>query len=85
MSCDAWRNRAMKTIIVLILTALLPIGCVPPPMTQTQNRIYDEHGKYKGRVNAEGRIFNEHGRYEGRIDSDGRIYDEHGQHEGVAK
>jgi len=52
---------------------------LPPPMTQTQHRIYNEHGKYKGRVDVEGRIFNEHGRYDGRIDSNGKIYDEHGR------
>jgi hypothetical protein len=75
----------MKTISVLILGAVLAFGCVPPPITQTQHRIYDEHGKYKGRVDVEGRIFNEHGKYKGRIDSNGRIYDEHGRYEGAFK
>jgi hypothetical protein len=72
----------MKTIIVLILAALLTTGCVLPPapdVQRTQYRIYDTHNRYKGRVDASGRIFNEHGRYDGRIDYHGRIYDDHGR------
>ena len=75
----------MRTIIVLIIVFLLMVGCVLPPLTKTSHRIYNEHGKYKGRIDIQGRTFNEHGRYNGRIDSSGRIYDEHGRYKGIAK
>ena len=38
---------------------------------QTTHRIFDEHGRYEGRIDDTGRIFDEHGRCEGHIDSIG--------------
>jgi hypothetical protein len=75
----------MRTILILMV--LILAGCIHdlPAIQgpQTAHRIFDEHGRYAGRIDGSGRIFDEHGRYEGRIDDLCRVYDEHGKYKGM--
>ena len=65
---------------------LILVGCIHdlPAIqgSQTTHKMYDQHGRYEGRIDSNGRIFGEHGHYEGRIDDRGRIFDEHGKYKG---
>ena len=57
----------MRTVIVLILTTILTVGCVLPPapdVPRTQYRIYYGHSQYKAGWTLKVVYFNEHGRYE---------------------
>ncbi|MEE8431506.1 MAG: hypothetical protein V3S16_09670 [Candidatus Desulfatibia sp.] len=59
----------MRTILILMV--LILAGCIQdlPAIQgpQTTHRIFNEHGRYEGRVDTRGRIFNEHGKYKGRV------------------
>ncbi len=64
------RGETVRTILILMVLVLA--GCIHdlPAIQgpQTTHRIFDEHGRYEGRIDDRGRIFDEHGKYKGRIE-----------------
>lgn len=72
------RNHIMNLLLVYGLLALIAFIVVP---TVNASRLYDEEGKYQGRILDNGRIYDETGEYQGRIERD-RLYDETGEYRG---
>lgn len=72
-------NRKSLLMVLLIygLVSLLFMSVAPA----RADRIYDETGKYQGRIQDNGRIYDETGEYQGRIERR-RLYDETGEYRG---
>jgi ATP-dependent phosphoenolpyruvate carboxykinase len=63
---------AFYAVIALIVLFMLPVKA---------DRLYDEKGKYQGRIGDSGRLYDETGKYRGRIEKD-RRYDNRGKYRG---
>jgi sporulation protein YlmC with PRC-barrel domain len=71
------RKNLLMVLLIYGIAALLFMIVAPA----RAERLYDETGKYQGRVQDNGRIYDETGKYQGRIESN-RLYSDEGEYRG---
>ena len=78
---------ARRTLLAALgLTVLAPLAAAADlPQYTRPGRIYDESGRYVGRMDENGRMYDKSGRYVGREDENGRRYDRSGRYQGQTR